>query len=180
MEDGLILQPERIARVSRYVLGPPLHELLLERRPFVARQRLPFRAAQLPGRFDSLPHQIPQLKDPRDMGRECPSVVDEESAGLAGFGLLLRPLTSREQLHGRGHDRVHHDIPCLTRRRRRESEGPVLQVEVDLVVVLRGVGDVPVLETDPHVIEEPLVRSCDGHPGLPNDADVVEVEDGEV
>ena len=45
--------------------------------------------------------------------------------------------------------------------------------------MLRGVGDVPVLETDPHVIEEPLVRSCDGHQGLPNDADAVEVEEGE-
>jgi hypothetical protein len=74
---------------------------------------------------------------------------------------------------------VHHDIPRLARRRRRESKGSV-RVEGDLIVVLRRVGDVPVLETGPHIIEEPPVGPRDGHQELPDDADIVEVEDGEI
>ena len=57
---------------------------------------------------------------------------------------------------------MHHDVPRLARRRRRQSECAVLQVERHLELVLGQVRHVPVLERDRDVVEEVAIDPRDG------------------
>lgn len=81
-------------------------------------------------------------------------MVRLQCAGLAGSLLLLQPLPPQEL---RRHDRVHHNVPRLAHRCRRQLERAVRQVEGHLELVLREVRLVPVLERDGNVVEEVAV-----------------------
>lgn len=68
---------------------------------------------------------------------------------------------------------MHNDEPGLSGGSGGYVEGAVLEMERQVVQVLRAIGGLPVLEGDCDVIEEAIAHLSNTHQGATDDANVV-------
>jgi hypothetical protein len=175
VECGSVLDPELVCRVCRHVFIPPLHELVLERRPLVESDVLTPPLIQSPGSFHPFTDQIFAEEHLLYVFRKKTCVPLFQSTVLdRGLYLCLR----RFDL-GYGYPGVHHDVPRLTRSAASDSKGAVAQVKANPTLdVLRSIRRSPIRKADRDVVEEASAVVHDRLHRSTHGGDHVEVESG--